>query len=1278
MTLSRAEIESALLRGEAVDRIQLTTPQQRRLFRFFLRAPEWPGTNFDSVYIEDLKKVFQENDVAAEDAEVTTVPQISHKWTLSKIESENFGGVNAYGGAPFSLEIDGESICVEGYNGHGKTSLASVIVWGLTGQRLRSQNGPDSSSSELHPARDPAKRTAKSLTWPPVVAYPASFADVAKDTPRATVRLTFTNEAGDTTALTRVIEGQQMTAAWSTPASISDQLIETAVLMPNRIPHIRIGDETRLVEILVQLVGLEPLRLLGEHVAGLCHGSKNFAGFPKKADIDRAEAKTFSQIDAAIKPAANLKPTLDLIELKKLKNAKLVEAIKEKLAHLAERKTAIFTAAGSHIAPGIDLTQIENQSQIQQAAGRLHHKFRPDSIREFRAVSFLSRLAKATENGGIAALDTALASVREKFASVKELQKNQIADSRFRLKAAAAEWHDQQHPVAKSVEECPLCARLFDNDVLLQLGDEIQRLKKEASLARQTFDSNCAELILLLERSFPENIPSKDVPLDGDVNRIFIEDFRSFLTSDADLSAILPNARDHAISIIDSSRSTLFQSEAPGGNEKDAQDSASVLSNLFGRAEILKRLSDWWPNAQSSYSSLRDKVFGVPNKDGQFPEGTLQHALAQLLVVATTAAPLDETHRHLSAALAAAISARDLSSERELRARIVKCIEPLKLLPDLVEKEASKTLNEVSQRTREVFRSIYQPTSLALDEAGIGKKSTLQVDGVLGESVLIDATLVANTSWIRAFLWAFVFSLRQSLLERLGYNPLPLLVLDDPQTTFDHTHLRQWAILLGGMTSSDSKFSNEAQLVITSFEPKFFDYMERLGYQGRRAAVLGISPYSGRLVVMEGAEVDRRWSAFESSRSPDTAQTYISRVREYVEGQLSFMLHGFGVKVRPATVGALLGEFERRKENPPFSSPIVQACIADLAGRKPFLDLMNASHHEEERRNLGAADALTANGHWRQTKEKLDQAFAEVREYEYFGPRQPVKAAYALPTAVMPLKLADAIRPLRFNVAGQVAASTDGRVSLTKTAGTEDLHFPNHAAVVLNADTIHPVADVGSILLIRQHHEPRDGDLVVAAVGNRLYARRLQFLPDSSDQIALIAHGFDPTSNLPPIVVHRSACAMKIIDGVIYNYARAIPLPMDGTSEVSEILDDIDLAALTGGKPEVFEVSGDSASPVALDGQFLLVGPPATSATEIRRLEGMLTIVTAKAEDVEMEHYCKRLYWKPPFIVLQSLANDRRFSPVLLSMQSDSRAGGEIVSAARVNGVLFTPSKSRR
>lgn len=65
--------------------------------------------------------------------------------------------------------------------------------------------------------------------------------------------------------------------------------------------------------------------------------------------------------------------------------------------------------------------------------------------------------------------------------------------------------------------------------------------------------------------------------------------------------------------------------------------------------------------------------------------------------------------------------------------------------------------------------------------------------GAVGPKLRIDATLIANTSWLRVVLWAFLFALREEGVEQIGSDPFPLLVFDDPQSTFDSDHRHRWA-----------------------------------------------------------------------------------------------------------------------------------------------------------------------------------------------------------------------------------------------------------------------------------------------------------------------------------------------------------------------------------------------------------------------------------------------------------------------------------------------------
>jgi hypothetical protein len=69
----------------------------------------------------------------------------------------------------------------------------------------------------------------------------------------------------------------------------------------------------------------------------------------------------------------------------------------------------------------------------------------------------------------------------------------------------------------------------------------------------------------------------------------------------------------------------------------------------------------------------------------------------------------------------------------------------------------------------------------------------VQVSGSFDHGIRMDASRVANSSWLRAILGAFVLAMRKQTLETFGANPFPLVFLDDPQVTFDPRNKRKWA-----------------------------------------------------------------------------------------------------------------------------------------------------------------------------------------------------------------------------------------------------------------------------------------------------------------------------------------------------------------------------------------------------------------------------------------------------------------------------------------------------
>jgi hypothetical protein len=401
MTRSRQEIESLLTSGAAVGGIALPKGVQRRLMRFLLASNERGTSNFSDTYIAALKSAFttEETEKEAVDGTQPEPPATPRAWRLVRIEAKNFGGVNTFGGPKFELDVGAESLCVQGYNGRGKSSLASTIVWALTGQRLCSQTEPNDAVNFSKPVRCTLNREARGGQWPPAVAYPINFASVARDPPRATVKLTFVDEDGQTGSITRRTEGVGSKVKCEGGFAPPDLLTEIAVLMPNRIPHIRLSDDRRLVEALIQLIGLEPLRELGEHVRALCHQGRNFAGFPKPRDIDEAQRAVTEALLAATNTIKGQPRLADLPALPADSASDLCARLETIKTETARRKTELFAAVSNEVPAGTDLSSATEQARIEKSVWSLEKKFKGEAAQSFPSKRAL-RAIQGNHEGG--------------------------------------------------------------------------------------------------------------------------------------------------------------------------------------------------------------------------------------------------------------------------------------------------------------------------------------------------------------------------------------------------------------------------------------------------------------------------------------------------------------------------------------------------------------------------------------------------------------------------------------------------------------------------------------------------------------------------------------------------------------------------------------------------------------------------------------------------------------------------------------------------------------
>lgn len=1278
-----SEITAALLNGENVRGVVLPNSTQRRMLRFLLESPERSQGPFRDDFIQALKDTFNAPDVTTSSEEgeagaaeagsckdekagtesANAKPTTPPRWLLHRIEAAGVGGVTRHGAKPFVLDVQGESLAIDGFNGQGKSSLISLIMMGLTGHRI-GPHGPSEAACVARQVREvDGKRTAK---WPPAVSYPSEFDDFLTVEPSATIRLTFRDEEGNEHFIERKLTREGISPARPVlPPGVTPLCVELSVLVPNRIAHVRVGEETRLVEVLVELIGLEPLRLLGEHATALCHGSKNFVGFPKKAELDNARTAAQAKVDELMASDVARAAELPWTSISAaMGDSKFSERVKEIRDALQKKKSELFI--GVTVATSLDLSRPEDVNKVQRAVAEASALLGENLLRSLPSMAAVSQIGALSKPESLQAAQAAVALAQTALEVARGARDRQLKDNRLRLKAVAARWHAEHHPDAETVDACPLCDRSFEAPHEAgSLAIELAELRTEGEEVTRSFEDACRIIEMTLSEAL--NACGCSTALPAAPIRGLLDELAQTLENSGALGLILSAPRGRALDQIRASADSLLQPPSISDEVDGSPAERGILTAISGAGHAI-RLAVAWPEARPLLTMVREEILGKQGADGSYAPGTLLHSLEAVTKASREAAPIDAAIRSLDDAAQAHGRWRDLEAERELRHSIAAAIEPLKGLTRLVDEEAREALELVTEDTVELFNRIYAGGQLDLSGAVLERRSSLMVEGRFGEA-LLDASHIANTSWLRAFLWAFALTLRSHFVEGMGYDPMPLLLMDDPQATFDHCNERQWAQLLAEMVAAPNGGKPQAQLLVTSYDDRLFDLMKMHGgFAGRRAAVCGLSPETGVLRVIDGDLHKRCWDAFKADRRPETARDYIAEVRNVTEGKLGIILHVYGIKTSMATLKDYMAALESRKEMPFFSSPEVQKVMNTLRTARAFISAINASHHEADRKTLTAIDAEAVQTTWQKLDDQLEAANILARRFEFYGPRQ------ISPETVLPFPQVNRFEPATevsnsdFVLSGRVAAATDGRVTVGEADEGEQRRFVRHCAVRMLADTLAPIAVAGDILILRKYGKPKDDDLVVADVDGVLRARRLRMAGGTSKMITLLAEPNGPSGE-PPLVIGSAGEEIRIVDGVLFSTSKVVR-GSPSLGEAEDVGRQVDIMVHAGREGSVWQVDGDSAVPVALDGQFLLVGAPVRRPEELRALDSTPVFATVESGENEPERYFKRLRLAGTVVVLESIETSGRFPPIVCGL-TDSLGLPTLVQVAPVKGVLF-------
>lgn len=1256
--------------------LRLDTPGQRRLFAFLLSQDRAKVARADEDLFAGLIAAWNNNDVdPAADGASEITKSAADVWRLYRIESSGFGGLTLFGGPQFVMQVDGKNWCLNGQNGSGKTSLASAILWAMTGKRIREQDGPVDEHGERAAVTN---ETGKKLgDWPSFASYPATIYDLIKPV-EVWVRLTFKNQQGEiATAYRRMIcpsKGDSTSeVVIDSRLLIAPQLLETGLLMPARLVKIGFGEKSgSLYEAVKMLTGLDQLADIADGCSQFTHSGRRFLKYGKDNGLDRWDTKFTEDMTKAEEKATALQ--FDLPEKRTL-------GVKTLVADLKQAATGASTEAGTHlatlkseIAAAIDTSTAEGRTAVHNAvsSARTIVNQGTKAIPLFEA---WTALKEAKDDSAFISFPGAIAVARKRLDQALSWHARQNADQKFRLKALAAQFFVPPHEHSGTAQ-CPLCTALLSSVEQQALAVQLAELQRDAAEAECKLEDVCLSLEADLAELLPAGLKKhRELLVTMEPGVAYGVVIRERFCEESQFSNVLIGLTGWVESKVTQQETALpafaFPGFQPAGDEPT---SATTLRGKLCGFDRLSELVAWWSEHRDAFRVAWSEIIGQKQEDGGYPPDSFQSELQALEDALSKAEPLDALSKSLLGAATAVENWAKISKEQDLRKAIAVALEPLKDLRLLVTAETASSIANLSARIKDILGRIHLRERLTYEQTSLGKKA-VHVGGSFEPGMQIDAALVANTSWLRAILWAFILALREETIEALGTNPFPLMVLDDPQTCFDPRNKRKWAEELARLANMDHTAAEGFQLFLTTHERQFYQCMvdvERL--KGEQGLIGGVNNTSCVTTIVNANWLQRTWQEANENNDDARARDYIVDVRIYCEDLLKFMLRGEGPTIPNLSLDGLKKELKRLHQAhvPPFDRKTFADLINTLnggGGGRP-MKLINEVHHKDDE-SIGLAQANEVKAFWEaKLMNQIHDAFAVYDQYEsFYG--EPRTFPWAKTVIPFPSGFRDDVKSLMLQKTGiAAAAKTDGRagdgvVMVKEWETTTAITLPNHDIYQLAAGTLDPVATIGDLVIVCNHAKVNPRDLVIAAYGSSLLARRYNEMAEHPQIAVLTGQSVDPYALPEPIIIDPGVAELRKIVGILFA-AHLLPIPAIAPNAEIVSLKDCNVPKQMLTAARLFEVRGRSAEPIALDSQFLITREVTTTIQEIKALEGRPVV----AIDEDGTRYFKRLRCRHDLVVLESLNQDGTTAAELLSF--DGALGlPKLAHVLEVIGVLF-------
>ena len=1116
--MTREEIEYALLTAGTVDvdpadgdPIVLDEPSSIRLAQIVfhhLRSSSVGDLSNNQGFFETLEEAFRES---GGDIEATmrtnngTSNQVAdadkRSWRLKKVETRGFGGLNARADDVFMFDAGNQDFCIEGQNGSGKSSLANAVLFAMTGKVHRDQYESWDDPKRLGPVT--SSTGAKLGTWPPIATYPDSWGS-ENQTVDVSVTLTFEDETGvEEIEAKRRLHGEPRSlkhdVSIDPKLTALPTLIEAGLVMPMRIQHIRVpkaDDNAQLVGLIRQLIGLEPLLDVANLVDKLSHRSQRF----RKYALDNRSQLKASDISKLLREAQEkiTDQDIDIDLIFVVENGKPIpderlKGLDEAKRELGRRQAYGFEQLATLSFDGFDPGKSNHRRRVVNAVDQLYL----DSNRQRDPKNLppilkgIAALAEELRKENLATLKSALQKASIGLSTSIEWADRQEKDTLLRLKAVAAEhFEDCEDPL------CPLCKQSIRGTAHRGLVEDMRILKTDVEMAQTRLEDACRRIEQEVTTAARNVVPDELIRVGQFAVKGNARDHVQTAFVEAEhVAVVLPGFAKICQEAVDAAFEAVeefeFGTKLP---EPRSKDGVARVRRLLDHVENTVNAAENWQHSRQAFREAWGRLFSKSD------ERSVTTRILQLKSVIEGVDPFRSASEKVEEALEIAASYNAIVRRQELREEIVQALAPLRKLRDLVNQTTCRTINDVSDLARQIHSKIYNPEELTYEKAEVSEfrgKQSLTFQARLSNDLdwQIDASLLANVSWMRGILWSFVFAIRERAIKRAGYCPFELMVLDDPQMTFDTRNLKGWVRFLG--LSEQLRQLQPCQLLVTTHSMPFALEMTTMP-DIQMAEIETGQPWSNPAQVVTDDFAAVRFDRMIAENSDERARWLIGDIRVLAETLLKHAIEQFDpvfVRQPEATLGRVVDMITQRNATgqPPYTDRVFGELISVKSSNPDQFRQLSEAHHS-------LSESITIQGakqiyqFWRET------LFPAVRKVwlEYRFLQKSIigeVAAISLPlNCTRKPPRSTALASVQPAIMGRVAAYSDGRaaaaIRIDHLTDGDPVDFSARAAYRLEKDTLSPVARVGDILLTRLDEQCRSSNLVVEDRGTHWVARR--------------------------------------------------------------------------------------------------------------------------------------------------------------------------------------------